>query len=161
MAWILRMVEQEPSTGQTIGQGIYLRECSIFCVVHPIDRGILLAAARDTSALGAVQAVRVSKWKKHAAIVGQDCIPEALEEMRLVGSPQIGSVSHEAHAYGPRLIHIGLALLSGQRVAPYNYVEHKLVTASFSARRQPSLKHSCEKTGYSSGFSHLYYSIAL
>ena len=96
---------------------------------HPKDRGILIAAATDTSAMGAVQAVRELKRAKHVAIVGQDCIPEALEEMAHEDSPLIGSVSHEAHTYGPRLIHLGLAVLGGQRVAPYNYVEHKLVTA--------------------------------
>jgi ribose transport system substrate-binding protein len=97
---------------------------------HPKDRGVLIAAATDTSALGAVQAVREVKWEKHAAIVGQDCIPEALEEMSETDSPLIGSVSHEAQSYGPRLIHLGLSILGGQRIAPYNYVEHKLVTAS-------------------------------
>ena len=35
----------------------------------------------------------------------------------------------QAHTYGPRLIHLGLAILSGQTVPPYNYVEHKLVPA--------------------------------
>ena len=97
---------------------------------HPKDRGILIAAATDTSALGAVQAVRELKREKHVAIVGQDCITEALEEMTSPTSPLIGSVSHEAQSYGPRLIHLGLALLGGQRVPPYNYVEHKLVFAS-------------------------------
>jgi ribose transport system substrate-binding protein len=97
---------------------------------HPKDRGILIAAATDTSALGAVQAVREAKREKYVAIVGQDCIPEALEEMEQKDSPLIGSVSHEAQAYGPRLIHLGLAILGGQQVPPYNYVEHKLVTAS-------------------------------
>src|SRR4029077_6693841 len=92
---------------------------------HSKDRGILIAAATDTSALGAVRAIRELKWEKYAAVVGQDCISDALEEMRLVGSPLIGSISHEAQTYGPRLIHLGLAILSGQRVPPYNYVEHK------------------------------------
>ncbi|HUK23753.1 MAG TPA: substrate-binding domain-containing protein [Terriglobales bacterium] len=98
---------------------------------HSKDRGILIAAATDTSALGAVRAVRELKREKYVAIVGQDCIPEALEEMSLANTPLIGSVSHEAQTYGPRLIHLGLALLSGQRVAPYNYVEHRLVTAAW------------------------------
>jgi ribose transport system substrate-binding protein len=97
---------------------------------HPKDRGVLIAAATDTSALGAVQAVRELKWDKYVAIMGQDCISEALEEMSTPGSPLIGSVSHEAQSYGPRLIQLALALLSGQRVSPYNYVEHKLVTAA-------------------------------
>ena len=41
----------------------------------------------------------------------------------------IASISHEAGLYGPRLIDIGLALLRGEKVAPYNYVEHRAVTA--------------------------------
>jgi ribose transport system substrate-binding protein len=93
------------------------------------DRGILIAAATDTSALGAIQAVRELRLEKHVAIVGQDCIPEALDEMRGTNSPLIASISHEAQTYGPRLIQLGLALLAGQRVPPYNYVEHRLVTA--------------------------------
>ena len=97
---------------------------------HPRDHGILIAAATDTSALGAVQAVRELNREKHVAIVGQDCISEALDEMAVANSPLIGSVSHEAQSYGPKLIHLALDLLAGQRVSPYNYVEHKLVTAS-------------------------------
>ena len=100
------------------------------------ERGILVAAATDTSALGAVEAVRQLKREKHVAIVGQDCIPEALEEMRKVGSPLIASVSHEAQSYGPRLMQLGLAILSGQRVPPYNYVEHRLVTAPSLRQRR-------------------------
>jgi ribose transport system substrate-binding protein len=99
---------------------------------YPKDRGILIAAATDTSALGAVQAVRELKREKYVAIVGQDCIPEALEEIASAASPLIGSVSHEAQSYGPMLISLGLSLLSGHRVAPYNYVEHKLVVGSWS-----------------------------
>jgi ribose transport system substrate-binding protein len=94
---------------------------------HSKDHGILIAAATDTSALGAVEAVRQLRREKTVAVVGQDCIPEALGELSRKGSPLIGSVSHEAHTYGPRLIHLGLSLLSGHRVPPYNYVEHKLV----------------------------------
>jgi ribose transport system substrate-binding protein len=48
--------------------------------------------------------------------------------MRKDRSPLIASVSHETSSYGPNLIHLGLAILRGQTVPPYNYVEHKLVT---------------------------------
>jgi ribose transport system substrate-binding protein len=104
---------------------------------HPNERGILIAAATDTSALGAVEAVREMKWEKHVAVVGQDCIPEALEEMRAARSPLIASVSHEAQSYGPRLIQLALGLLGGQRVPPYNYVEHMLVSASSVRDNRP------------------------
>jgi ribose transport system substrate-binding protein len=101
---------------------------SDFLERHPRDRHILIAAATDTSALGALDAVREKKRERHVAIVGQDCIAEATAEMRKKSSPLIGSVSHEASSYGPNLIHLGLAILRGQTVAPYNYVAHKMVT---------------------------------
>ena len=82
----------------------------------------------DTSVLGALQAVREHGAEKNVAAVGQDCIPEVLEEMRSSAACLIGSVSHEAHTYGPRLIQLGLAILRGGAVPPYNFVHHKLVT---------------------------------
>jgi ribose transport system substrate-binding protein len=97
---------------------------------HPKDKHILIAAANDSSALGAVDAVRELKREHHVAIVGQDCIGEAKAEMRKERSPLIGSISHEASTYGPSLIHLGLMLLRGQMVAPYNYVEHRVVRRS-------------------------------
>jgi ribose transport system substrate-binding protein len=117
-------------------RGLRDKSCQLvldFLRRHPKDRGILIAAATDTSALGAVQAVRELKREKYVAIVGQDCIPEAVEEISRADSPLIGSVSHEAQSYGPRLIHLGLSILSGHRVAPYNYVEHKLVTGAWAS----------------------------
>jgi len=111
-----------------------------FMRAHPKDRGILIAAATDTSALGAVEAVREVKRDKTVAIVGQDCIDEALQEMRVPGTPLIASVSHEAVSYGPRLIHLGLSLLNGQTVPPYNYIEHKLVTASSLPKQAKAAK---------------------
>ena len=104
------------------------KQVSDFLNRHPREKHILIAAATDTSALGALDAVRDGKREKHVAIVGQDCIVEAVEEMRKAGSPLVGSVSHEAGSYGPNLVHLGLALLRGQTVAPYNYVEHRMVT---------------------------------
>jgi ribose transport system substrate-binding protein len=114
------------------GQGLRKKSYAVtadFLRRHPKDQGILIAAATDTSALGAVEAVRDARREKQVAIVGQDCIPEAIDEMRKRGTPLIGSVSHEAAKYGPSLINIGLAILRGDTVEPYNYIEHKLVTS--------------------------------
>ena len=87
----------------------------------------MIAAANDTSALGALDAVRERKRTRHIAIVGQDCIEEAMLELQRPGSPFLASVSHETNTYGPGLIHLGLAILRGQTVPPYNYVTHKLI----------------------------------
>ena len=90
---------------------------------------ILVATANATSALGVLAAARDSGREQDFAIVGQDCIPEVLEEMRSGKSAIIGSVSHEVETYGPRLIQLGIALLRGYTVPPYNYVRHRTVTA--------------------------------
>ena len=111
---------------------------SDFLERHPRERHILIAATTDTSALGALDAVRERKREKHVAIVGQDCIAEAMEEMSKAGSPLIGSVSHEASSYGPSLVHLGLSILRGQTVPPYNYVDHKMVTPETLVKAQPA-----------------------
>lgn len=106
---------------------------------HKSERGVLIAAATDTSALGALQAVKEAKREGDVAIVGQDCIPEAVEALR-AGGPFIASVSHEAGSYGPRILQLGLSILNGETVPPYNYVEHKLVTAAAPRRSARSRK---------------------
>ena len=88
----------------------------------------LVAAATDSSALGVLDAVREAGQEANFAIVGQDCIPEVMEEMRRSSSAIIGSISHEPETYGPRLIQLGISILRGYTVPPYNYVHHKAVT---------------------------------
>ena len=96
---------------------------------HPRTERILVAAATDTSALGALQITMQSQREKNVAIVGQDCIPEVMEEMKNSSSPIIGSISHQVQTYGPRLIQLGVAILRGHAVPPYNYVQHRAITA--------------------------------
>jgi ribose transport system substrate-binding protein len=87
-----------------------------------------VAAATDSSALGVLDAARELGCEADLAIAGQDCIPEVLEEIRSGTSALVGSVSHEVETYGPRLIQLGIALLRGNIVPPYNYVPHRGVT---------------------------------
>jgi ribose transport system substrate-binding protein len=98
---------------------------------------ILVAASTDSSALGVLDAVREAGRESDFAIVGQDCIPEALAEMRQGSSALIGSISHEVETYGPRLIQLGIALLRGHVVSPYNYVRHKTVTQETLVAEKP------------------------
>ncbi|MGO9438362.1 MAG: substrate-binding domain-containing protein [Terracidiphilus sp.] len=95
---------------------------------HRKGQRIVVAASTDSSALGVLDAARQFGREQDFAIVGQDCIPEVLDEMRKGTSALIGSVSHGAETYGPRLIQIGIALLRGHIVPPYNYVRHHVVT---------------------------------
>ena len=99
---------------------------------------ILVAASTDSSALGVLDAARQNGREQDFAIAGQDCIPEVLEEMRKGTSAIIGSVSHGAETYGPRLIQLGITLLRGRIVPPYNYVRHHVVTPeSLAAAENP------------------------
>ncbi len=98
-----------------------------FLDAHPKDRQILIAAATDSSALGAVAAARERKRTRHVAIVGQDCIEDAVAEICRADTPFIGTISHETATYGPSLMHIALELLKGQPVPPYSYVTHRVV----------------------------------
>jgi ribose transport system substrate-binding protein len=107
-----------------------------FLDTHPKVGRILIAAANDTSALGALDAVRERKRERHVAIVGQDCIEEARQELARTNSCFIASVSHETSTYGPSLMRLGLSILSGQTVPPYNYVTHRLVGRT--SKLQPS-----------------------
>ncbi len=50
----------------------------------------LVAAANDTSALGVLDAVREAGQEADFAIVGQDCIPEVMKEMRKGTSAIVG-----------------------------------------------------------------------
>ncbi len=88
----------------------------------------LVAAANDTSALGVLDAVRKAGVEPQFAIVGQDCIPEVMEEMRKGTGAIVGSISHEPETYGPRLIQLGISILRGYTVPPYNYVHHRAIT---------------------------------
>ncbi len=101
---------------------------SEFLQRHAKEKRILIAAATDSSALGALEAARSLNRESHVVIVGQDCIDEVAEEIRKPQSAIIGSVSHEAHLYGTKLIQLGLSIIHGQTVAPYNYVPHRMVT---------------------------------
>jgi ribose transport system substrate-binding protein len=95
---------------------------------HRSGERILVATTTDSSALGVLDVARELGREQDFAIVGQDCIPEAVEEMRSGKGALVGSISHDVETYGPRLIQLGIALLRGNIVPPYNYVRHHTVT---------------------------------
>ena len=110
-----------------------LREVSSTAVIQflqerPKSRRILVVSANDMGALGAVDAARNLRRQQHLMVVGQDAIEEMLSELKRPGSPMVATISHQADQYGSSLIRLGLSLLRGESVAPYNFGEHSLVT---------------------------------
>lgn len=130
---IRERLDQIPSDRFLRLEGRGMRQASALAVSEFLRNNrkgqrILVAASTDSSALGVLDAARQAGREQEFAIVGQDCIPEVLDEMRSGKSAIIGSISHGAESYGPRLIQLGIALLRGHIVPPYNYVRHHVVT---------------------------------
>jgi ribose transport system substrate-binding protein len=114
---------------------------------HPKDRGILIAAHNDTVALGVLEAVRELQREQTVAIAGQDCIAEAIEEIKKQDGPLIASIDHSAESYGERLIALGLNILRGQVVPPYNFTEHKIVTRESLIKNETEVDRLVQKNG--------------
>jgi ribose transport system substrate-binding protein len=90
---------------------------------------LLIAAANDNSARGAIRAVRETHREPFTAIMAQGWGPdEALEdEFRQPKSPLIGAVAYFPERYGSRILPIVLQCLDGQPTPPAVYLEHQLL----------------------------------
>jgi len=90
---------------------------------------LLIAAANDNSARGAVRAVREAGREQFAAVLAQGWGPDPAleEEIRSRNSPLIGAVAYLPEKYGSRILPVVLQSLNGQPVPPAVYAEHKLI----------------------------------
>jgi ribose transport system substrate-binding protein len=90
---------------------------------------LLIAAANDNSARGAIRAVREAGREHFTAIMAQGWGPnDGLEdEISRTDSPLIGAVAYFPAKYGGKILPIVLQCLNGQAVPPAVYVEHKLI----------------------------------
>jgi len=94
---------------------------------HPQLRRILVSAASDESALGAVDALRAAGLAESSAVVGHDGEAEAVREVGRPESPLIGTVAFFPERYGRGLVSLVLRLLKGEPIAPFHYIEHELI----------------------------------
>jgi ribose transport system substrate-binding protein len=90
---------------------------------------VLVGAANDPSALGAVRAFEEAGRGTHATVVGQNAEPEARAELRAPHTPLIGSVGYFPEKYGDGLIRLALEILAKKSVAPASFIKHQLITA--------------------------------
>jgi ribose transport system substrate-binding protein len=91
---------------------------------------LLIAAANDNCACGAIRAVREAGREPFTAIMAQGWGPdEALDdELRKADSPLIGAVAYFPEKYGSKILPIVLQSLNGQPIPPAVYIEHKLIS---------------------------------
>jgi ribose transport system substrate-binding protein len=90
---------------------------------------LLIAAANDNSARGAIRAVREAGREEITAVMAQGWgRDENLEyELSKADSPLIGAVAYFPEKYGARILPIVLQCLNGEAVPPAVYAEHKLI----------------------------------
>ena len=91
-------------------------------------RRILVGAANDPSALGALRAFQEAGRAAHCAVVGQNAEMEARAEMRVPQTRLIGSVGYFPEKYGDGLLRLALDILAKKPVPPAVFIRHQLIT---------------------------------
>ena len=91
-------------------------------------RKTLVVAINDPSALGALRAFEEAGRSHLCAVMGQNAIREAREELRRPGTRLVGSVAYFPERYGDELIPLALSILQKKPVPSAVFVNHQLVT---------------------------------
>jgi ribose transport system substrate-binding protein len=89
---------------------------------------VLVGAANDPSALGALRGFEEAGRILSCAVVGQNAEPEARAELRNPKTRLVGSVAFFPENYGDGLIRLALGILSGRPVPPAVLTKHRLIT---------------------------------
>jgi len=89
---------------------------------------VLVGAANDPSALGAVWAFEEAGRASNCVVVGQNAEPEARAVLREPRTPLIGSVGYFPENYGDGLIRLALEILERRPVPPAVFIKHQLIT---------------------------------
>ena len=89
---------------------------------------ILVGAANDPSALGALRAFQEAGRASECAIVGQNAEPEARAELRSQHTRLIASVAYFPEKYGDGLLRLALDILGKKAVPPAVFTSHQIIT---------------------------------
>ncbi len=89
---------------------------------------VLVGAANDPSALGALRAFEEAGRAAQCAVVGQNGEPEARAELRTRRTRFIGSVGFFPEKYGDGLIRLALDILARKALSPAVFIKHHLIT---------------------------------
>ena len=89
---------------------------------------ILVGAANDPSALGALRAFQEAGRASECAIVGQNAESEARAELRAPHTRLFASVAYFPEKYGDGLLRLALDILGKKAVPPAVFTTHQLIT---------------------------------
>jgi len=91
-------------------------------------RKTLVGTVNDMCALAALRAFEEAGSGQLCAVVGQNAILEARNELRRPGTRLLGTVAYFPERYGDELIPLALQLLERKPVPPASFVKHQLLT---------------------------------
>ena len=89
---------------------------------------VLVGAANDPSALGALRAFQEAGRAKECAIAGQNGEPEARAELRSDNTRLVASVAYFPEKYGDGLLRLALDILARKAVPPAVFTNHQIIT---------------------------------
>ncbi len=92
------------------------------------SKRILVGAANDPTALGALRAFQEAGRASECAIVGNNAEPEARIELRAANTRLIASVAFFPEKYGDGLIRLALDILGRKAVPPAVFTGHQVIT---------------------------------
>src|ERR1700733_10756219 len=92
------------------------------------SKRILVGAANDPTALGALRAFQEAGRASECAIVGNNAEPEARVELRTANTRLLASVAFFPEKYGEGLIRLALDILSRKAVPPAVFTGHQVIT---------------------------------
>jgi ribose transport system substrate-binding protein len=98
------------------------------CVRRNPRRRTLVGTVNDMCALAALRAFEEAGAGQLCAVVGQNAILEARNELRRPGTRLIGTVAYFPERYGDELVPLALNLLERKPVPPATFVKHQLLT---------------------------------
>lgn len=91
-------------------------------------RRTLVGTVNDMCALAALRAFEEAGAGQLCAVVGQNAISEARNELRRPGTRLIGTVAYFPERYGDDLVPLALNVLENKPVPPATFVKHQLLT---------------------------------
>lgn len=89
---------------------------------------VLVGAANDSSALGALRAFEEAGRAADCAIVGQNAEPDARAELRSPRTRLIASVGYFPEKYGDGLLRLAFDILGRKPVVPAVFTNHQIIT---------------------------------
>lgn len=111
-------------------------------------RRTLVGAVNDICALAALRAFEEAGASERVAVVGQNAIQDARDELRRPNSRLVGTVAYFPERYGDEIIPLALQILQKKLVASAVFVKHQLITARNVDLLYPLDNHNKIEIGY-------------